>query len=79
MEQDKEQDTNDSTPHKNEKRNKRYVDEVTQRKIALHLSDINDTISDEDIKNINTDISSNDSAEDENDKEDETNEEKDEE
>ena len=31
-------------------------DEVTKNKIDKHLSDIHDTISEEDIKNINTDI-----------------------
>lgn len=32
-------------------------DEVTKNKIDKHLSDINDTISEQDIKNINTSIS----------------------
>lgn len=35
-----------------------FYDEVTKRKIERHLSDINDTISDEDIKNVITDITS---------------------
>ena len=35
-----------------------FYDEVTKRKIERHLSDINDTISDEDIMNVITDISS---------------------
>ncbi len=37
---------------------KEFFDEVTQNKIDRHLHDINDTISEEDIKNIKTDISS---------------------
>ncbi len=37
-----------------------FYDEVTKRKIERHLSDINDTISDEDIMNVITDISSSD-------------------
>lgn len=36
----------------------RYTDEVTQSKIHKHLTDINDTISAEDIKNVDTNISS---------------------
>ncbi len=35
-----------------------FYDEVTKRKIERHLSDINDTISDEDIMNVITDITS---------------------
>ncbi len=35
-----------------------FYDEVTKRKIERHLSDINDTISDTDIMNVITDISS---------------------
>lgn len=35
-----------------------FYDEVTKRKIERHLSDINDTISDEDILNVITDITS---------------------
>ncbi len=35
-----------------------FYDEVTKRKIERHLSDINDTISDDDIKNVITDITS---------------------
>ena len=35
-----------------------FYDEVTKGKIEKHLSDINDTISDEDIKNVITDIAS---------------------
>lgn len=37
---------------------KRFVDEVTQNKIDRHLHDINDVISEQDIRNIRTDISS---------------------
>ena len=36
----------------------RYTDEVTQSKIHKHLTDINDTISAQDIQNIDTNISS---------------------
>ncbi len=32
------------------------LDEITRNKIDKHLKDINDTISEEDIKNINTEI-----------------------
>ena len=32
------------------------VDETTKQKIEQHLKDFNDTISDDDIRNINTDI-----------------------
>ncbi len=35
-----------------------FSDKVTREKIDKHLSDINDTISDEDINNIITDINS---------------------
>lgn len=35
-----------------------FFDEVTKKKIERHLSDINDTISDEDIRNVITDIRS---------------------
>lgn len=35
-----------------------FYDEVTRQKINRHLSDINDTISDDDIRNVITDISS---------------------
>lgn len=35
-----------------------FYDEVTKRKIERHLSDINDTISDADIMNVITDITS---------------------
>lgn len=35
-----------------------FVDEVTRNRIDRHLHDINDTISEQDIKNIVTDISS---------------------
>ncbi len=35
-----------------------FYDEVTKRKIERHLSDINDKISDEDIMNVITDITS---------------------
>lgn len=35
-----------------------FSDKKTKKKIDLHLSDINDTISDDDIKNVITDISS---------------------
>lgn len=34
------------------------ADETTKNKIARHLTDVNDTISENDIKNIKTDISS---------------------
>ncbi len=39
-------------------RHETYVDTVTQNKIHKHLTDINDTISAQDILNINTNISS---------------------
>ncbi len=45
-----------TTPVKNHY--KFFYDEVTKRKIERHLSDINDTISDEDIMNVITDITS---------------------
>jgi hypothetical protein len=32
------------------------VDETTKQRIDEHLKDVNDTISDDDIRNINTDI-----------------------
>ena len=32
------------------------IDETTKQRIDQHLKDFNDTISDEDIRNINTDI-----------------------
>jgi hypothetical protein len=32
------------------------VDETTKQRINQHLKDVNDTISDDDIRNINTDI-----------------------
>ncbi len=35
-----------------------FSDKVTRNKIVKHLSDINDTISDEDIRNVITDITS---------------------
>ncbi|MDQ6761565.1 MAG: hypothetical protein M3015_02930 [Bacteroidota bacterium] len=35
-----------------------FSDDVTKEKITKHLSDINDTISDEDINNVITDINS---------------------
>lgn len=38
--------------------NEFFHDPVTKRKIEKHLSDINDTISDEDIKNVITNITS---------------------
>ena len=34
----------------------RYYDQVTKQKIDKHLTDINDTITEEDIRNINTNI-----------------------
>jgi len=34
----------------------RYYDEPTKQKIDKHLTDINDVITDEDIRNINTNI-----------------------
>ncbi|RYE20182.1 MAG: hypothetical protein EOP51_18395 [Sphingobacteriales bacterium] len=34
----------------------RYYDEATKLKIDKHLTDINDTITEEDIRNINTNI-----------------------
>ncbi len=40
-----------------------FYDEVTKRKIERHLSDINDTISDEDIMNVITNITSGNSNE----------------
>jgi len=47
---------NDKSENANEP--KKFVDEATQEKIHKHLMDINDTISEQDIKNIKTDISS---------------------
>ena len=41
-----------------------FYDEVTKRKIERHLRDINDTISDEDIMNVITDITSENSSND---------------
>ena len=38
--------------------NHRNMDIVTKKKIDKHLTDINDVISEEDIKNVNTDIRS---------------------
>ncbi len=35
-----------------------FSDVVTKRKITKHISDINDTISDEDIKNVKTNFGS---------------------
>jgi len=48
--------TNDKSDNTN--KFKKFVDEATQDKIHKHLMDINDTISEQDIKNIKTDISS---------------------
>ncbi|MEP7250885.1 MAG: hypothetical protein ABI683_00855 [Ginsengibacter sp.] len=48
---------NNTTPSSSD-HYKFFYDEVTKRKIERHLSDINDTISDEDIMNVITDITS---------------------
>lgn len=45
-------------PSVNDDKREKFRDEVTKNKIDRHLRDINDSISDEDIKNIITDISS---------------------
>ena len=45
-------------PSANDDKRERFKDEVTKNKIDRHLIDINDSISEEDIKNIITDISS---------------------
>ena len=42
-----------STKSHNDEHNQLQSDEVTRNKIDKHLSDIDDTISEEDIKNIN--------------------------
>ncbi len=49
--EDQQNDSPDNEP-------KKFVDEVTQNKINRHLHDINDLISEQDIRNIKTDISS---------------------
>ncbi len=36
----------------------KFLDVTTKRKINKHLSDINDTITDDDIRNVKTDIGS---------------------
>ena len=36
----------------------KFLDVATRRKIIKHLSDINDTITEDDIKNVKTDIDS---------------------
>ncbi len=36
----------------------KFLDVDTKRKIKMHLSDINDTITEDDIKNVKTDIDS---------------------
>lgn len=40
-----------------------FSDKITREKISRHLSDINDTISDEDINNVITNINSDDQIE----------------
>ena len=49
---------NNTTPTSSNNHHKFFYDEVTKRKIERHLRDINDTISDEDIMNVITDITS---------------------
>jgi hypothetical protein len=52
-------DTNrNEQANKPQKDPKRFVDEVTEKKIDLHLRDINSTISAQDIKNVASDIRS---------------------
>ncbi|MEO6455010.1 MAG: hypothetical protein ABIN97_13090 [Ginsengibacter sp.] len=45
-------------PFMDDEKHEKFIDEQTKNKIARHLTDINDEISEEDIKNIITDISS---------------------
>ena len=52
------QDKKDNLPEQGENNSEKFIDKVAKDKIDRHLSDVNDTISEEDIKNINTDISS---------------------
>lgn len=47
---------NKSNKLQTDSHNQQPFDEVTRNKIDKHLKDINDTISEEDIKNINTEI-----------------------
>ena len=47
----------DKTPGK-ENSEHEFSDKATREKIDKHLSDINDKISEEDIRNVNTDITS---------------------
>ncbi len=47
---------NKSNKSHTDEHNQQPSDEVTRNKIDKHLKDINDTISEEDIKNINTDL-----------------------
>ena len=42
--------------HSTEDSNRRFYDEATRERINKHLTDINDTITEEDIRNINTNI-----------------------
>lgn len=53
-----EENTKDSRPSSHGNDPKEFVDEKTKNKVDRHLHDIDDTISDEDIKNADTDISS---------------------
>ena len=51
-----EKNENDSRPDEREIRSKVFDDEATHEKIQRHLSDITDTITEDDIKNVKTDI-----------------------
>ncbi|MEO6330806.1 MAG: hypothetical protein ABIO55_17860 [Ginsengibacter sp.] len=53
-----EQNKKNKQPAPPENSPEKFKDEATKNKINQHLSDINDTISEDDIKNIITDISS---------------------
>ncbi len=59
-----EQDNTSPTPQ--EDQHEMYVDEKTREKVRKHWSDENDKITDEDIKNVNTDIYARPNTEDEN-------------
>ncbi len=54
------QDNDKQEPNKTENSPEKYTDEVTKSKIQKHLTDINDTISAEDIQNIDTNFRSTD-------------------
>lgn len=49
-----------TTPTQKSTENGHQQDEITRKKIEKHLTDINDTISEDDIKNVNTNIHSED-------------------